>query len=1785
MDIKREASDKIKGITLQKLRALKLAFDTLSLNASAQIHIAIEYAGDIYIYSDTRKLIEENKNYKSKNFSFTSVQILNTLVYFIDYWLKNTVAQSKNVYFNFYSTNAIAKENQTEKIKALGITLPEEPILSLLIGSDDFDDNLISACRALILDEYESQYKGKFNHYSELAAWDKDQWQAFFKQILWNFGMPDHLIVKEELTKAIQEYGRQHQIVIDGKEEFIRAWLRERLEDDQYEQDQTLRFLTNTEIQNIFYKIKNDQIPPSLYAFVDEDYTDLKTKTADFTQDFLYTKYNALSPGNKIPFYLSRLVKRHANEIRINPQHLSVSNLKQVVPVDIITGEIGSLIIPSKPNFLFGEIGSGKSSLISQFVIHQIQDKERVCIFIPVSYLKGRITLDFNPFLLEIERYVNNNILPSIKNFNIQVLLRSQQQATLVIDGLDELGLKDAKQLIGHLHMISSNYKHITVIATGRPLELQHALNFNDWNCLTTLDLTESEICQLLKNEALRNGIPNEVDAEADTQRRLHFLNSRKQLLSIAKTPLIVCLIREYLTESLEDESMGSLMYKILCKRLDWDITDTKISYQHFFEAFPNTFQREKIIGIIASAIADTEKQIIHDARLFELIDEQVGSIANKNVVVSEAILFYKNVFLQESDGTLSFTSQPLFEVAYGVFLAGQMRQPGFHIEVLSNNWRPISFAAAICRLKGLSSQIVSFLRTIIGTLLAYADNIPIAASIISESKNNQLAQHFFQLVVKLDFRPLTLWQEEGNFNTPDSYSPYVLADTINLAGEMGFNWFFEEYLNPRQPAHHGDETLIAHILKNYFTIRAFQLTEHERKVINVIIPYHISAATGWCGEIFSILVLVVPEAFNKSQRYRLIADCVNDRLLYDFSLTILEKGIANGDLPLILEGLEIECTRDHNNKSTAVRLWLEYSQGELNNAILNAAISIAASGDERLFHTLEKRVGRKGLKAYLTFVALNLLKNADDAAIILFEKYEVTDLFIIARALVSQSEWRHYDSPLRRKILDQLLMVDPFKSLSYFLKFTPYKKNKDHVPELYLYYFLKLLPEVVETHESAFLHVVRHLPEYSLLVRYPEIREAFRNLLESHPQYRESLQRAKENLDFRLRFNAGSILLACFPEHSYEELESTIIAADKRLSDSQQWIRFCMKLNYSPEILAKIDRSLSTLPQTARYYALFILYHQNYPLTPSHQQELVDGLLGTGDYFDYDSSFIGSDGLKSVGQDPNFLPLLLKAFHGDNAHRRKAASSQLYYFHLNRISVQEKAAVYLIECQENPRVLFRVDDFEKAPFNETGFIDACTTLAETMKSNSGQLPLLYSAYQLIQNPTEQLALNMLNSLVFDGRSMGTHELDFAYRWLKSICKKKPQIAEPVGNAARELTSYPAVRERLDYNTRIYQLTIIASEFSSVPNDELVNLLQTYGSQDDVICSLLFRIGDPTLSFVGSRSHPDYLNFFATNKTQSLKRYEQSDINKLLVDSDDIPSALMDGILSVLLYQIDYESAGKDVSAKPKTAVLFDSIIDFCRNDAIAFETLLIAGNKIGWPFYRQPANAHLRATVYLIKEIMLENKGTNAPYVDALITTIKDQKEDRLNDIDEYFQELFNLEVSFPVELLEILFKVIIDRPYTLNGNLLHSLLTYISNYISEHDFTHLSSLAEGCIKTLLNQYEKDGHHEEHATMLWMFGLISFHTDKEVRNYSRSAYLIGIESIFIFNSGNKFLNGQNQQMKFNGRDLLIHSLPIYEKIDPKIIHETMEFGIVNGTPEIKSVCKILRAFSATNNK
>lgn len=263
-EIKREAGDKTKGFTLQKQRAIALFFDTIENTPNAHINVAIEYQGDVYLQNQETGYVEEQKNYDSKtSFSFNSHQITNTLVYFLHIWLSNN--KSVLIRFGFYSTNCIAKEKRTEKVSSLEITLPKEPMLTLLMNKN-YKGSLLDSLRKYIIHEYTEQYDTDIS--KEL---DDTTLIVFLDSINWSFEQDNEKDYKDEVLLKIEKSTYSKHLENKYHVELVYAGLLVKLEEKQDERDVLLKFLNNDTVENVFLKVASGKdIAPYIRKYIEE---------------------------------------------------------------------------------------------------------------------------------------------------------------------------------------------------------------------------------------------------------------------------------------------------------------------------------------------------------------------------------------------------------------------------------------------------------------------------------------------------------------------------------------------------------------------------------------------------------------------------------------------------------------------------------------------------------------------------------------------------------------------------------------------------------------------------------------------------------------------------------------------------------------------------------------------------------------------------------------------------------------------------------------------------------------------------------------------------------------------------------------------------------------------------------------------------------------------------------------------------------------------------------------------------------------------------------------------------------------------------------------------------------------------------------------------------------------------------------------------------------------------------------------------------------------------------
>lgn len=1059
--INREAGDKQKGFALQKLRAISLIFKTLNANPNAQILSAIEHEGDVFLFDGKIFKVEEDKNYDSKNFTFASPQVLNTLVYFLDYWLKSY--KSKNIKFSFYATNEIAKEQNSATTKSLGITLPDDPILQLLSSGKFSEHYLLDSVKKFVVEEYKDQYSKKLSesNHAIISAFNDTDWIEFLGLIEWSFSQPD----ERELDEIIKSQIGAHPLCISLKFNSykiacVKAFLKEEFEFKQTEKDPIFRYVSKDRVENIIHQTNLGNISNEVFKHLEVDVLELQQKTKAYLANFLKRKYNATVVARPFPELIKRLVAKHSNEVRIDRRSIEQSDPEKAKRLEVIIKELGDFINSSKPTFLFGEIGSGKSTLLAHYIHEEIGKSLQVAIFIPAYYLKGRIPIEVAEFRSLVEKFVSDELGITDRSFSLNAILMTKVEATLAIDGIDEFEKEEARRLLQHLLHLSSTNSNLRVIATGRPIELQDIVAFNDWNCLTTLELTSEEVQVILLNEAIAEGLASK-EAKEDADKRYKILYDRQELFAIATTPLVVCLLRDFLDMSIAAKTLGELLYEVLKNKLEWHSADQKESLKKFLQQFPNSMQREKFVAAIADKIYNSSDGKISEGSLFQIIDSEFlipKNLIDRNNIVDEAIKFFKNNFLQKMGEHFVFSSHQLYQVAVGLNIFNKVYSEGSFKSKNSivDEWREFSYAGAIARVKGESAKLEAYYVALLNSLLVSTNYTAASSVLLSEVKIQSLNDLFFSKVKAFGFRPLKFWGE-SNTMVPNAYA-YIID---SLKG-TGFEWFFEEYLNPIHPSPLGWDRMGVLILRSFFIQHEFSLKQPEKEKLKSIINYHITARTFSCSSLLPTIALAIPEAFSLKERCILLAEMVNSNMVSFHAEKLLTKESANGNQQDVLNALELVCTKEDKRRNVPL-LWLKLSNKStpIPKLILEKCINLIAKDDVEVENLVYERVTKSNLAAYLKFCVLYRNHISDDAAIQLFKTSSERNFTLIGEPIIHKTTWFDYKDYRREKILAEIIDANGNQGYRYLINNIPNVTEQHGIPELYLKFFCLASKEV----------------------------------------------------------------------------------------------------------------------------------------------------------------------------------------------------------------------------------------------------------------------------------------------------------------------------------------------------------------------------------------------------------------------------------------------------------------------------------------------------------------------------------------------------------------------------------------------------------------------------------------------------------------------------------------------------------------------------------------------------
>lgn len=208
-NIDTSADSNIKGMGLQKLRATERLLEAIILEKQG-IYCTIEYVDDViemdFSKENTCIQTEQNKNYKSA-FSINSDEVKNSLRIFLDTWRR--VEYDENMTFMFYTNTSIAKEKSVGVIKKLGLKLPKEPVLKLLISKEY--DQALPIIVPVLKDYYIGQHNTNSNSKEDakfyenlINGYSDETWKTFFQLIEWKFNEENEKTLRFKLESTVK---------------------------------------------------------------------------------------------------------------------------------------------------------------------------------------------------------------------------------------------------------------------------------------------------------------------------------------------------------------------------------------------------------------------------------------------------------------------------------------------------------------------------------------------------------------------------------------------------------------------------------------------------------------------------------------------------------------------------------------------------------------------------------------------------------------------------------------------------------------------------------------------------------------------------------------------------------------------------------------------------------------------------------------------------------------------------------------------------------------------------------------------------------------------------------------------------------------------------------------------------------------------------------------------------------------------------------------------------------------------------------------------------------------------------------------------------------------------------------------------------------------------------------------------------------------------------------------------------------------------------------------------
>lgn len=1147
-------------------------------------------------------------------------------------------------------------------------------------------------------------------------------------------------------------------------------------------------------------------------------------------------KSRLIRPTGKLPNAVPQAVS-----VRVSPQH------EQFDAEDgLLRREQSEQIMPfyeairlARQTLLLGDLGSGKSSLAADLVIHTIDKTETTLAFlIPVKFLNLADRLSPLALLKRLEEYLVAELILADSNINIASLLKQHVEILIVFDGLDELARDVAARLLQQAAKLTEHWATIQIVATARPVEM-HGISFADWRLAHTTALDRSAKQTFLLEELLADGVSPSI-AHERAKELLRTLDALPALANLATSPLTIRLLYPQikLATATESLTLGDLLYQLLKDRLDgWQKRDDKPeNFSHFQNILPSAEAKIIFFANLSKRAAFGTRTTLDEAKAILTESAQQFPGADKFRLAMEALDYFEWLGLILKTDCIEFPLQPLAEVATAVGLLNEWVGATPVNLPAGTKWRVVSFVAAIARRQGLLQKINKPLQAFItGLLTLESVNFPAACYIVAETNNEDYAHFAVNAFVSLEWRPIRVIGEDL------LVSIRSIARTIWLAGDVGFSWFFSQYIDPRYPLSRWGSANIGSVFREWAALAIGHLTASQQQKLAIIVAPYLATAGAHFSGVLEILALLIPEAFTPQDRIWYQSSALDNAHFGDFVRKQFNILAQDKETRPLLD--KILLARLVNNSMGAAALWLDLNKSaELSGSLVRVAFGLFAKSTDqelllRLIAECRTRLGQgRWLRFARWFLTDEDTQVAAGAAMALYESGEWR-LPILGDALMKSLHDGAYKGD-SEKILNALIAAKGDGGIRWLIN---YICNSSEHYGAHSGWWRILLASIDALPDGPALlcRCTSKLGPFTL-PRYPEVRELFTRLLKGQrgSEYCEALRKQLYSYDPTERCGAAKILLTIDP-HSEGEALFTAVQSHARVEygDEHEWESFCLSLDFSPSVLVLLQSRLALLPSVPRGFALLILEKNEVEIELADREELIATLFSPK----YNTLLYNPAAKAFLEKESSFGSIMQRLDFSDIQSIQRAAA-QLIEIHGAKLSPETEAKCIAIKSTTYQShtaltaLMLRM-------MRESTFTKLLSHACQALRAQGYPALLLENIAGAIHGMTSWK--DVVWALLCDDANYYSsgHADEFGGQALMQFAIAVPQHQTAIGDAARECFSDP----RMVSNRWIdayHWLAVLASEFSTFPAAEIERgLLHGRPIHYAAAASLISRLG------------------------------------------------------------------------------------------------------------------------------------------------------------------------------------------------------------------------------------------------------------------------------------------------------------------------------------------------------